>query len=290
MEKRMLAAVGQVSLMRYYQSYFEEKGIAVAQILPLRSDFHDRKRYITIRDILERLLKNKVVPILNENDVLATADLCFSDNDNLAALTSVAIKADQLVFLTEREGIFDKDPRKYSDAKLFKEVREITPELKKACATGKSALGLGGMINKLLAVEMAMKACIEVEICRGGTKDSLMEAVHGKNPGTRFPAICSMSAGKFLGSKSWLAAGVVPTGTLIIDSGAHKALKAGKSLLAVGVKDVLGEFAAGDIVAIADEKRVPLGTGKVRFNSAILAGDRHSIKKPVIHANDMVVW
>lgn len=290
MEKRMLAAVGQSRLMNQYRSLFNKSGIEIAQIMPLRDDYHNREKYITIRDTLERLMLNRIIPILNENDVLASVDLCFSDNDNLAALTAVAIKADHLIFLTDTKGLFDKDPTKYKGAKLIKEVKEITPELKKACSKTVIGLGLGGMINKLISIDMVMHACIEADICYGKEKNALLNAASGLNSGTHFSAVCKTKKSKYLGKKSWLAAGVVPTGTIIVDKGAYEALKKRKSLLAVGIKSVIGDFNSDDVVTILNHKKIPIGTGMVHYNSHTLRNPNKRLKKPVIHADHLVIW
>ncbi|MBU0576949.1 glutamate 5-kinase [Patescibacteria group bacterium] len=289
MEKRMLAAVGQTRLMEKYRNLFEKYGIEVAQILPLRDDFHHREKYITIRDTLERLMTNRIIPILNENDVLASADLRFSDNDNLAALTAVAVKADHIIFLTDIKGLYDANPDRNKNAKLIKEVKEITPEIKKEASGAVSKLGLGGMINKLVSIEMCTRACIEADICYGKGEESLSNAALGLRPGTHFPAICHTKKAKYLGRKAWLAAGVVPTGSIVIDEGAYDALKKGKSLLAVGVKKVMGQFNSGDVVSILDQKNIPIGTGMVHCSSEALNLKDH-LSKPVIHADNLVVW
>ncbi|MBN2087852.1 glutamate 5-kinase [Candidatus Peregrinibacteria bacterium] len=290
MEKRMLSAVGQSRLINKYRTAFEKYGIEVAQILPLRDDFHNREKYITIRNTIERLTANRIIPILNENDVLASADLCFSDNDNLAALTAVAIKADHLIILTDIKGLFDKDPTKSKDAKLIKVVEEITPELKKACSKSSSGVGLGGMINKLVSIDMVMKACIEADICYGKQKNALLNAANGLNSGTHFPAVCNNKKSKFVGKKSWLAAGVVPTGTIVVDKGAYDALKKRKSLLAVGISKIIGEFNSKDVVTILNHDQIPIGTGMVHYNSQTLKNSGVKLKKPVIHADDLVIW
>jgi len=290
MEKRMLAAVGQSRLLNQYRGLFKKSGIEVAQVLPLRDDFNDREKYITIRNILERLMLNRIIPIINENDVLASADLCFSDNDNLAVLTAVAVKADHLIFLTDLKGLFDKDPVKYKNAKLIREIKEITPEIKKSCSKTVSELGLGGMINKLISIDTAMRAGIQADICYGKDENNLLKAVKGDKPGTHFPPIRHAEKSKYLGKKAWLAAGVVPTGTIIIDQGAYEALKKHKSLLAVGIKNVIGEFNSKDVVTILDQNKIPVGTGMVHYNSHTLKNPDKKLKKPVIHADDLVIW
>lgn len=288
-QKRMLAAVGQARLMEYYTHAFKKYGIKVAQILPLRADFHHREKYLTIRDTLERLMANRMISILNENDTLASADLCFSDNDNLAALTAVAVKAHHLVFLTDIKGLYDGDPQTNKNAKLIKEVPRITPEMKQKCSKRSGCLGLGGMINKLMSIEMATRACIKADICYGRAKNALIKAVHNQNPGTHFPALCSVDKSKYLGKKAWLAAGVVPTGTIMIDQGAYQALKQHKSLLAVGIKEILGEFNSSDVVTILNPQKIPVGTGMVHYSSGTLKSAK-KFPKPVIHADDLVLW
>ena len=290
MEKRMLAAVGQSRLLNQYRNLFSKSGVEVAQVLPLRDDFHNREKYITIRDTLERLMLNRIIPIINENDVLASADLCFSDNDNLAALTAVAVKADHLVFLTDTKGLFDKDPTKYKNAKLIKEIKEITPEIKKSCSKTVSELGLGGMINKLISIDTVMKAGIQADICYGKDQNNLLKAVKGDKPGTHFLAVRHTEKSKYLGKKSWLAAGVVPTGTIVIDKGAYEALKKHKSLLAVGIRDVIGDFNSNNVVTILSQNKIPIGIGIIHYNSHTLKNPNKKLKKPVIHANDLVIW
>ncbi|MDO8624632.1 MAG: glutamate 5-kinase, partial [Candidatus Diapherotrites archaeon] len=167
LQKKLLAAIGQARLMQLYRESFDESKIPIAQLLLLREDFHNREKYLSIRTILEQLVAHRVIPILNENDPLAPADLCFSDNDNLAALVAVALKADHLVILSDTPGLYNDNPSKNKNAQLIPVVREITPEIKSYCSESVSGVGVGGMINKIMAIEMATRAGISAYLVYG---------------------------------------------------------------------------------------------------------------------------
>lgn len=294
--RRVLASIGQARLMQLWSQYFSKYGIIAAQVLPLRDDFHDREKYLTIRTTLERLLVNRVIPILNENDVLSSASLKFSDNDNLAVLTAIAIKADRLIFMSDTPGFYDKNPQTHKDAKLIKHVPEITDAIKQACSKSVSGVGLGGMINKMLAIEVATRACIDADICYGKEKNVLKKVLNGPHPGTHFSALCTLDKSNYLGKKAWLSAGVVPTGTIVIDRGAYDALKKKKSLLIVGVKGIVGDFHADEVVSLKLPDDTAIGTGLAHYGAqrlqAYLSKTAHKgdFKKPVVHADNMVIW
>lgn len=300
-EKRLLASVGQARLIHIYREAFERFGFQVSQILPLRSDFHDRRKFLALRGILERLAHHHVLPILNENDTLAAADLCFSDNDNLGALTAVAMRADRFIILTDIAGLYDRDPRA-SGAELIREVAHVTDAMKRACSGSMSGLGLGGMINKVLSAEMASRSGVETTIAYGRTPDVLLKIASGENPGTRFTANPDGRRHSSFSRKHWIACGVVPSGSIRIDSGAYAALKNRKSLLAVGIQEAAGDFGSGEVVTLLNPERVPVGTGISRYGSRRLArlndlpaAERsaiapHLFRKPVIHADDLVLW
>lgn len=304
-EKKMLAAIGQARLMQLYRDSFDISHIPVAQLLLLRQDFHDRERYLSIRTILEKLLEERVIPILNENDPLSSSDLCFSDNDNLAALVALALKADHLIILSDVPGLYTGNPSRHSslvtspDPELIACVPEITPQIKSYCSKSISSVGMGGMINKIMAIEMVTRSGIAAHLCYGRKENAILDCLRGKNPGTWF--LPQKTKAGTLGKKAWLAGGVVPSGAIVVDAGALKALQNHKSLLAVGIKSIVGSFKKGDVVSIFDEEKVPHGTGLVAYGSQRLAKlesagpDRSKMAKrlfsnAVIHVDKMVVW
>jgi glutamate 5-kinase len=264
----MLAAVGQPRLMALYEQVFGLYGLQVAQVLLTRADLADRRRYLNSRNTLAALLVQRLIPIVNENDTVATEEIRVGDNDNLSALVANLIEADLLVLLTDQEGLFTADPRREAGARLIREVSgpEIPPELWRAAGGTESGLGSGGMVTKLQAAELARRSGAAVVIASGAENDVLLRLARGEAIGTRFASLGTAleSRKRFL-----LAARSLP-GALVVDEGAAQALGHNSSLLPVGVVGVTGSFQRGDIVRVTDREGQEMARGIVNYASADL--------------------
>lgn len=269
--KQMLAAVGQSRLMETWEHLFDIYGIDVGQMLLTRSDFENRHRFLNAQDTLQTLLEYRIVPIVNENDAVATAEIKVGDNDNLSALCVLLAEADLLILLTDQPGLFTADPRKDPKAELIAEVRDIDAELRKLAGGSVTGLGVGGMRTKLEAAELARRSGADVVIASGSVPDIVLRIVAGEKAGTRFPATESPLEGR----KRWIFGGAVPTARILVDEGAARALlRGGGSLLPAGIVDVEGEFDRGDVVRLRGPKHEDLGRGIARYGS----GDVKRIK------------
>jgi len=264
-QKQALAAIGQPDLMQAYAKAFGEKGLKVAQILLTQDDLRERKRFGNARAALEALLKRGVVPIVNENDVVAVDEIRMGDNDTISALVALLCGADLLVLLTDVDGLFRGDPRKDAGAERVPVVDRITPEVRKwAGVRPGSAVGSGGMPTKLRAAAMVTRAGHAVLIARGTDSGVLTRAFRGEDCGTLF-----LPAGSRMPDhKRWLAFGVRPSGSVIVDAGARNALTTGgKSLLPKGITRIAGEFRQGDAVSVLDEDGIEFARGVTSYSS-----------------------
>jgi glutamate 5-kinase len=262
-ELQATAAIGQVRLIGTYCEAFAERGVPIAQVLLTRHDTGHRQAYVYACRTLDRLLDLDVVPIVNENDTTAVEEIRFGDNDTLAALVGVMARADLVVLLTDIEGLYDHDPSEEAAA-LLERVDEITEEVVAAAGGSASAHGTGGMVTKLDAARILMKAGIPMVVCDGRRPDVLLEAWRGEPVGTYFAG----GEGEVEARKLWIAFARRPKGTVVVDAGARDALcLRGGSLLPAGVVRVEGRFRAGDAVAIADEAGTQLARGLADISS-----------------------
>jgi glutamate 5-kinase len=307
--KQMLAAVGQSRLMLTWERLFDLYRIRVGQILLTREDVQNRQRFLNARDTLQTLLEHRIVPIINENDAVATAEIKVGDNDNLSALLALLSEADLLLLLTDQPGLFTADPRTHPDAELIPEVHTIDETLRALAGGSRSGLGVGGMATKLQAADVARRAGADVVIAAGSAPNVITRAVAGEAAGTRFPRLDTPLENR----KRWILAGPRPAGVVMVDEGAAHALQAfGSSLLPAGVVAVEGQFNRGDAVAIHQGERPSqselawaagkeLARGIARYNSRDLESIRgcHSTEisarlgynygPAVIHRNDMIL-
>jgi glutamate 5-kinase len=262
--KQMLAAVGQSRLMLVWESLFEIYGIHVGQVLLTRADVQDRKRFLNARDALHALLEHRIVPVINENDAVATAEIRVGDNDNLSALVALLAEADLLLLLTDQPGLFTADPRTNPDAQLIPEVRAIDETLRQLAGDSVTGLGVGGMATKLQAADIARRAGADVVIAAGRMPDIIRRVADGEVAGTRFPALETPLENR----KRWIFGGTTPGGSLLVDAGAARALRhRGSSLLPAGIIAVEGQFDRGDTVLVFGPGRKPLARGIARYNS-----------------------
>ncbi len=263
-ELQAAAAIGQMGLIQAYESCFQSKGLHTAQVLLTHSDLTDRERYLNARSTLRTLLKHGVVPVVNENDTVATEELRFGDNDTLGALVSNLVEADLLVLLTDQDGLFDSDPRFNPEAKMISESRVDDPLLDAVAGGSASGLGMGGMVTKVRAARLAARSGTATVIT-SGTGDRILERIgRGESMGT----LLIPAQGPVAARKRWLAGHLGGRGRLVLDAGAVRVLREqGRSLLAVGVKEVQGEFSRGDVVSCFDEQGREIARGLVNYDS-----------------------
>jgi glutamate 5-kinase len=247
-ELQAASAVGQGKLYRVYDELLRERGVTTAQLLLTFFDMSARTHYLNARQTLERLLAWRVMPVINENDTTATDEISFGDNDFLAAQVAVLTGADELVLLTDIDGLFTADPRLRTDARLISEVSDFTMLDALEVGHTTSPLGSGGMRSKVVAADMATAAGIVTTICNGLDPDALATVLAGGRAGTRFPP----REARYSSFKLWLKYAKPARGTLLVDPGAARAVReSSASLLPVGIVAVEGEFDAGDAVEIA---------------------------------------
>jgi glutamate 5-kinase len=247
-ELQAASAVGQGKLYRVYDELLRERGVTSAQVLLTFFDMSARTHYLNARQTLTTLLDWRVLPVINENDTTATDEISFGDNDFLAAQVAVLVAADQLILMTDTDGLHTADPRVHPEARIVAEVTDFAALEQIEIGHTTSPLGSGGMRSKVVAAEMATAAGIDTVICNGVRPEALRAVLAGKREGTRFPA----REARYSSFKLWLKYAKPSRGTLLIDAGAARAVRDGSaSLLPVGVVDVLGDFDAGDAVEIA---------------------------------------
>lgn len=256
------AAVGQAALVRAYEVAFEPENIQIAQILLTHADIANRERYLNARGTLLSLLEMNVLAIINENDSVANEEICFGDNDSLAALVANLVDADLLVLLTDQDGLYTADPRSNPDASLIETARAGDDELN-AMASGGGTWGRGGMVTKLTAAQIASRSGASTIIANGRQEKLLESLYHGENLGTL------LSASQRLASKKqWLAGQMHIAGTVVIDDGAEKVLRqSGRSLLPVGVLNFEGDFKRGELVSCRNQQGLEVARGLVNYSS-----------------------
>ncbi|MBK1723400.1 glutamate 5-kinase [Thiocystis violacea] len=263
-ELQAAAAIGQMGLVRAYEDCFQRRGYHTAQVLLTRDDLADRPRYLNARSTLRTLLKLGVIPVINENDTVATDELRFGDNDTLAALVANLIEADLLVLLTDQDGLFDQDPRGNPDARLIPETWVDDPQLDVVAGGSVTGLGTGGMVTKVRAARLAARSGAPTIIAPGRGEQVLTRIGQGAAVGTLLIPFQGAQAAR----KQWLAGHLQARGRLILDPGAVKALREkGTSLLAVGVKEVRGRFHRGEVVACFDEEGREVARGLVNYDA-----------------------
>ena len=294
-ESQASAAVGQIRLAQAYEGALGTLGIKTAQILLTLEDSSDRRRYLNSRRTMTTLLGLDVVPIVNENDTVATDEIRFGDNDRLASQVAAMVEGDLLILLSDVDGLYTGDPRINKSAHHIPIVEKITPEMEVGAGDAGSPSSKGGMKTKVMAAKTAMSAGCEMVIMEGDVERPLSALTAGVK--------CSWfksSSTPNLARKIWIS-GMKPKGTIIIDNGAELALKAGKSLLSVGVKSIKGIFDRGDMVCIQNEMQQELGKGLVSYDmreAELISGKKttdiakilgYEGRGALIHRDDMVL-
>jgi len=258
------AAVGQMGLVQAYEAQFQRFGIKTAQVLLTHEDLADRQRYLNARVTLRALLELGVVPVVNENDTIATDEIRFGDNDTLAALVSNLVEAELLVILTDQAGLYEADPRERPDAALINQALADDHRLEQMCSDAPGVLGSGGMRAKVLAARRAARAGAATLIASGRDASVLEQILGGQAPGT----LLSPSRERLVARKQWIAGQLQVRGQLWLDAGATRVLQAeGRSLLPVGVTQVEGQFKRGEMVACLDPAGGEIARGLVNYDA-----------------------
>ncbi|MDA8135236.1 MAG: glutamate 5-kinase [Desulfobacteraceae bacterium] len=297
-KRQAIAAMGQSGLMMAYENSFARRDKKVAQILLTAEDLNNRKRYLNARNTLNTLMEWKVVPVINENDTIMVEEIKLGDNDNLAAMIALLMDADFLFILTDIEGLYDKDPRRFPEARLISEVTSFKKEIEAYAGDIPGTLGTGGMLSKIKAAKKVTSAGIPMIVARGNVENVLLGLFEGRPQGTYFVP----KTKKLARRKCWIAHTLAPKGSLIIDDGAVRAVREnGKSLLPIGVVKVEGEFEEGAPVAFKTAGNEIIGIGLVNYRSSDVElikglktfqieaclGSKHYDE--IIHRNNMVL-
>ncbi|MFB0993620.1 MAG: glutamate 5-kinase, partial [Paracoccaceae bacterium] len=294
-QSQAAAAVGQIQLARAYEEVFTPHGITTAQVLVTLEDTTDRRRYLNSRATLETLLSFGVVPIVNENDTVATDEIRFGDNDRLAAQIAVTIGADQLILLSDVDGFYSANPHQDASALRYERIDSITPQIEAMAGDAISSLSKGGMKTKIMAAKSAVAGGCSLAIMHGFVERPL-QALQNGAAHTWFLAQTDPQAAR----KRWINT-LKPRGDVILDAGAVNALLLGNSLLPAGVHSVTGNFERGDLVCLMGLDGVPCGRGLVRYSSIevrAIAGHKsteieqilgYTGRAALVHRDDMVI-
>ena len=297
--KQAAAAVGQGVLMHTYEQIFADYGQTVAQVLITKTEAVDRHHYTNTRNTFMELLKQRVIPVVNENDVVALDELKIGDNDNMSALVAGIIDADLVIILSDIDGLYTANPQTHPEAKLVPVVHEITPEVEASAGGAGSARGTGGMATKIQAAKAAVSSGIDLVICSGTEKNAISRILQGENIGTLF--ISKENHLQF--RKRWLAFGAQIKGSIQVDAGCAHAVKkqGGCSILPIGITAVAGSFEAGNTISVLDGEGHELARGLSHYSSEelqLLKGCRsteieerigHKAYDEVIHRDDLVI-
>lgn len=297
--KQAAAAVGQGVLMHTYEKFFADYGQIVAQVLITKTEAIDRHRYTNTRNTFMELMRQRVIPIVNENDVVALDELKIGDNDNMSALVAGIVDADLVIILSDVDGLYTANPQTHPDAVIVPKVAEITPEIEASAGGVGSARGTGGMATKIQAAKAATSSGIHLVIASGTEKNAITRVLQGEELGTLFVS----RENRLQFRKRWLAFGAKIAGSIVVDDGCAKAIRkaGGCSILPAGVFAVQGEFLPGSTVSVIDKDAHELARGLVHYSSAELEQIKgcnsgeianilgHKNFDEVIHRDDLVI-
>ncbi len=295
-ESQAAAAVGQIRLAHAYKELLEASNVTVAQVLLTLEDSERRRRYLNARATLESLLALGALPVINENDTVATAEIRYGDNDRLAARVAQMSGADCLVLLSDVEGLFTSDPNKDPNAQFVQQVRQITPQIEAMAGASASAVGSGGMTTKIMAAKIAVAAGCHMCIASGHQKHPVSRLEEGARCTWFVPHATPATA-----RKQWIAGTLRPAGAITIDKGALKALREGKSLLPAGVVAARGRYERGDTVSVLGDDGTEVARGIISYSdvdAARIMGRKSSEiegilgfrgRDELIHRDDLVI-
>ncbi len=293
-EKQAAAAIGQIELAYYWQQSLKKYKIKSAQLLLTLDDSEIRRRYLNVRKTIFSLQKNKIIPVINENDTVATEEIRYGDNDRLAARVAQMIDADLLIMLSDVDGLYTARPKKNNTVEKISNVRKINKLIEKMASSQSSKLGSGGMATKIWAAKICMNSGCST-IIANGRKNNALKNINSSNS-TLFHSSSSPRNSR----KEWLLNHLHPSGVIVVDNGAEKAIYQNKSLLPSGILDIKGNFSRGDILSIVNEKNNKIGIGVIAydFNEArkIIGKKSKEIKfilgyegrDEIIHKDDLV--
>ena len=294
-KSQAVASIGQIELMNLFSKIFLKHKLNISQILLTLEDTEERRRSLNAKRTFENLLDLGFVPIVNENDTIATSEIKYGDNDRLASRVAQITNADTLILLSDVDGLYNKNPKLFKNAKLIKKVENLNKDLKNINFNGSNEFGSGGMNTKIKAAKICQLSGCDMIIANGLYLNPIDKIIKDNN--------CTLfisKTSKLDARKKWIISSVSPKGELIIDEGAKKALTSGKSLLAAGIKDVIGKFKKGDHIKILDKSRNEFARGLSSFSSdeikKILGHHSREIgkilgyisKSEVVHKDDMV--
>ena len=294
-KSQAVAAVGQIELMDFYKKIFDKKKIKISQILLTLDDTEQRRRSINARRTVDNLLMMGIVPIVNENDTTATTEIKYGDNDRLASRVAQIIGADCLILFSDVDGLYTDNPKKNKNAKLIKVIDKIDESIKKYANKTENLYGSGGMKTKIEAAKICQQAGCYMAIANGNYDNPIKKLLKNERCTWFLPKISKLDA-----RKQWIMGSIDPKGEIIIDSGALKAIKEGKSLLPAGVKKINGTFEKGDHIIIVDQHNIECGRGLVSFSSLEIEKIKgshsreiknilgYSDREEIVHKDDLV--
>ncbi len=296
-ERQALASIGQVLLMHLYDKFFTEYGQIAGQVLLTKENFANHSQYINGRNTIMTMLQKGMIPVINENDAVTIAEVKIGDNDTLSATVAAMVDADVLIILSDIDGVYDANPQTNPDAKLLREIKEITQAVEQLAGGAGSNVGTGGMATKIEAAKIATAAGVTMFIASGSQNGVVRAILQGEDYGTVFPP----KPAHLRARKGWLAFGRRISGVLFVDKGCVKALKAGSSLLAAGITGTEGEYLAGSTVRVLTGDYQEIARGTINYDAAVvekLKGRKTcdfasliegEIHEEVIHRDNMVL-
>ena len=295
-EYQAVSAIGQIELINLFKKFLSKKKIKIGQILLTLEDTENRRRALNAKDTIENIFKLKGIPIVNENDTTATNEIRYGDNDRLAARVAQITSSDTLVMLSDIDGLYTKDPKKFKNAEHISEVKIITDKILKSASKSVTDYGSGGMITKIEAAKICMASGCRMILTKGSVNNPL-----GKLEKEKFCTVFIPNTNRYNAKKKWILNSIKNKGSIIIDDGAKSALTKGKSLLPVGIIKVNGKFNRGDTVFILDKLNNKIGIGVTSYSSdeiskikGIKSGNikerlGYISRGEVIHINNMVL-
>ncbi len=296
-ERQALASIGQVLLMHLYDKFFTEYGQIAGQVLLTKENFANHSQYINGRNTIMTMLQKGMIPVINENDAVTIAEVKIGDNDTLSATVAAMVDADVLIILSDIDGVYDANPQTNPDAKLLREIKEITQAVEQLAGGAGSNVGTGGMATKIEAAKIATAAGVTMFIASGSQNGVVRDILQGEDYGTVFPP----KPAHLRARKGWLAFGRRLSGVLFVDKGCVKALKAGSSLLAAGITGTEGDYLAGSTVRVLTGDYQEIARGTINYDAAVvekLKGRKTcdfasliegEIHEEVIHRDNMVL-
>jgi len=294
-KSQAIASIGQIELMDFYKKIFDKNKLKISQILLTLDDTEQRRRSINAKRTIENLLSMGIIPVVNENDTTATTEIKYGDNDRLASRVSQIINADCLILLSDVDGLYNNNPKKNSDSKLIRTVEKIDKNIESYATKNENFYGTGGMKTKIEAAKICQLAGCYMVIANGKNKNPIKKIINNKKCTWFLPKISKLDA-----RKQWIIGSVAPKGEVIIDLGAVKAIKNGKSLLPAGVKKINGIFEKGDHILVKDQNNNECARGLASFSSIEIEKIKgshskeiknilgYSSREEIIHKDDLV--